>query len=110
MIRGYHAAVDTSQLGLPIEALIHFRADGLNSFRVKEQLESMAEVIDAWSVTGDDCLILHIVMPSVAAIEEFLLRLRHHGSTSTAIVLSTPITRRTIRRQRLLPAKFQNSQ
>lgn len=95
VITGYHAAVDPATIGRGILALVRVRSGtGDAGQRLYRVIESCAEVVEAHHVTGDDCFTCKVYVGSVAELERVIGELATHGSTTTSIVLSSPVARR----------------
>jgi Lrp/AsnC family leucine-responsive transcriptional regulator len=56
-------------------------------------------VLDADHVTGDECWLLRIVCRNTAELEELVERIQRYGETTTSLVFSSPVRRRSIGRQ-----------
>lgn len=97
IITGYHAEVDTQKLGLPITAFIRLN---VVSRAVNEKVIALAretpEVLECHRMTGSDCFIMKVVLPSVMSLEFLIDRLAPHGNPTTTIVLSSPVTRKLV--------------
>lgn len=100
IITGYHAAVDPAKIGLGLLALVRVRATGHgeSSQRLGRVLADCPEVIEAHHVTGDDCYVCKVHVSSVAHLERFIGEVVLHGSTTTSVVLSSPVARRSFQR------------
>jgi Lrp/AsnC family leucine-responsive transcriptional regulator len=55
--------------------------------------QSMPEVLDAVRVTGEDCFIVRCAFADPAALERVVDQLAAHGSVSTSLVLSHPVSK-----------------
>jgi len=59
----------------------------------------MPEILEVHRVTGEDCLIVKVLVPRAEQLETVIDRLAKYGSVTTSIVLSsqppTAISRRT---------------
>lgn len=95
IITGYHAEVDPAKLGLGLTAIIRFKATQPYE-RTFAAIRACPEIIECHDVTGDDCMTLTAVVPSVGLLQALIARLAPYGASNTAIVLSSPIRRRTI--------------
>lgn len=93
LIRGYHADVDLARAGLPVQAFIRLRTPPERYPRLLAMLEGLPEVLECHHVAGEDAFILHVAAGSTLALEQVIGRLSPFGSTSTAIILSTPLRR-----------------
>ena len=63
---------------------------------VKQAVAGMPEVLECHHVTGEDCYIMKVAVPSVRELEGLLERLLKFGNTTTSIVVSSPVTSRII--------------
>ena len=96
VIKGYHTEIDWIKLGYPVAALVALQTEqGQQSYHVLEDLARIAEVENAYLVTGRfDCVIKlraknhehlqHILFDEIGQIRGF----RH---AETMVVLSTPL-------------------
>ncbi len=57
------------------------------------------EVLSCHRVTGADCYLLDVVVATTADLETLLDGLAEVGVPITALILSTPVRRRTLRRR-----------
>lgn len=106
VIRGYHADVDLARLGLPMQAMIRVAtANSAEWTRHGERLRDIPEVLECYRVTGADSYIVRVAVRSMAHLEELLTRVAPtHGDTITAMVLSTPVPSKPVRRALVHPA------
>jgi len=95
VITGYHACIDTSCIGLPVMAYIRLTVPTYAVSKVDEIIQGIGEIEECHRITGDDCLIIKAHAASVHRLEDVLKQLTQYGSTSTSIVLSTVVARRT---------------
>lgn len=98
VIRGYSAAVDPERVGLAVGAFIRIRLAGPESLAKKltAELDKMPEVLECHRCTGDESFILKVRVASVGRLESLIDRLSQFGATSTSLILSSPVERRTI--------------
>ena len=96
IISGYHARVNPAALGYPITAFIRV-ARRAHETPVEVVAAQLPEIVECHSITGDDCGIVKIVAPSVAALEKVILELMRCGVTSTSLILSSVIERKSIK-------------
>jgi DNA-binding Lrp family transcriptional regulator len=91
-ITGFTALLDHHALGQTTEALVElFYAPGTLLDEVAIRLRQHAEVVEAWSVTGDADAIARVRLNSNADLEHLIMRLQQDGSvvrTRSQIVLS----------------------
>lgn len=96
VIVGYRAEVAPAKVGLPVTALVQMRCDHgrclLSSFCAADY----PEVLDLHKLGGERCAALRVVASSIAHLDALLHRLSKHGALWTAVVLDSPLERRTI--------------
>jgi len=97
IITGYHACIDTSAIGLPVSAYIRLTVPSYAVSKVDEIIKGNGSIEECHRITGDDCLIIKAHAASVPQLEDVLKQLTQYGTTSTSIVLSSVVTRRTFR-------------
>ncbi len=96
LVKGYHAEIDLTKAGLSILAIIHLTCSSVQSPRFRKAVDEMPNVVECHCVTGNESYILKVAVPSVAALEHFLLELARFGDMRTSLVLSTQIYHRAI--------------
>lgn len=94
IIRGYRAELDPQALGLAIQAIVRIKPLPGRTSDVQKHLERCREVIECDKVTGEDCFVARIVVPSINRLDEVVDNIAVNASTNTAIVKSQPIRRR----------------
>jgi Lrp/AsnC family leucine-responsive transcriptional regulator len=99
IITGYHAKVNPGLLGLPIMAIVRLSGVADLADRVTELLTTLPDVIECHRVTGNDSYVIKVATVSVTTLEALIDRLLPFGEVTTAIVLSSPVTRRIIKPQ-----------
>ena len=96
VIRGFHATVDPSAVGLPVTAVIRMSVVGDILPRLAILLQSLPEVVECYRGTGSDSFIMKVCVASVEHLEQLINKLTPFGMTTTSIVLSTVVPRRVI--------------
>jgi Lrp/AsnC family leucine-responsive transcriptional regulator len=96
IIIGYRAEIDTSKVGLPITAFIRMSISGVDYSHIIEVAQQSKEVLECHRGTGGDSFIMKVAISSVEHLQEMIDRLTPYGITTTTIVLSSPVKRRTI--------------
>ena len=99
VIAGYRTEVDPAKVGLPITAFIRMSIVGDVSNALVALVRELPEGVECHKGTGGDSFSLKVTVRSVAHLEELIDRLIPFGTTSTSIVLSSPVERRTIERE-----------
>ncbi|MCM2316902.1 MAG: Lrp/AsnC family transcriptional regulator, partial [Thermoanaerobaculia bacterium] len=98
VIRGYRAEIDLDKVGLPILAVIRMSAVGDVLTRITSAVRAMPEVLECHRATGADSFIMKVAVASVEHLEALIDRLTPFGTTSTSIVLSSPVARNSVER------------
>jgi len=98
IIRGFHADVDPIRLGMPITAFIRMSVVGDVFTKIVSVVKSSPEVVECHRGTGADSFIMKVHVRSVEHLESLIDRLTPLGTTSTSIVLSSPVEKRAIMR------------
>jgi Lrp/AsnC family transcriptional regulator, leucine-responsive regulatory protein len=94
IITGYRAEVDLAKVGLTINAFIRMSVVGDVFTRITSAVKGMPEVLECHRGTGADSFIMKVAVSSVAHLESLIDRLTPYGTTSTSIVLSSPVPKR----------------
>jgi len=76
----------------PISAVLRIRPSPGQLQRISEVARETQEVAECHRITGDDCYLVRLHLRS---IDEILDRFTPHGLTTTSIVHSTPVPRRS---------------
>lgn len=96
IIIGYRAEIDTSKVGLPITAFVRMSITGVDYSHIIEVAEETNEILECHRGTGGDSFIMKVAVASVEHLQQIIDKLTPYGITTTAIVLSSPVKRRTI--------------
>jgi Lrp/AsnC family leucine-responsive transcriptional regulator len=92
VITGYHAHVDLAKTGRAVLALIRMSCYGPTCVLRDDKVPTWPEVLEISRVTGDTCCVLKVAASSIDAFEEVIDRLGAHGTPSSTMVLSTPLS------------------
>jgi Lrp/AsnC family leucine-responsive transcriptional regulator len=96
IIPGYRAEVDPSAFGYELTAIVSLRSNPGRYARFQATAERMPEILECHHVTGSESFFLKLIARSIPHLEELIGKLSAFGSTSTSIVLSSPILRTTV--------------
>src|SRR5437879_3644995 len=96
IIVGYHADVDPTVIGMPITAYIRLSVVGDVFTRITAVVKNSPEVVECHRGTGADSFIMKVHVRSVEHLESLIDRLTPFGTTSTSIVLSSPVQQREV--------------
>jgi Lrp/AsnC family leucine-responsive transcriptional regulator len=97
VIRGYRLDVDPAALGLPVTVWVRVRPGPGQLPRLAELAARTPEVAECHRVSGEDCFLLRVHVPSIADLEDVLDRFLVHGQTTTSFVVATPVPPRNPR-------------
>ena len=98
IISGYHAKVNVEKIGLPITAFIRMNIVGDMTPRLTAFLKELPEISECHRGTGGDSFIMKVNVASVHHLERLIDRLLPFGTTTTSIVLSSPVAKRNLER------------
>lgn len=100
VIGGYKAIVSPFSVGYQLKALITLRAfmGKLKPFLAK--VKTYDEVVNCYRITGDENIVMEVVLKNQKHLEEFIDQLIIYGESKTQIVLS-----RVIQQKELKPIK-----
>ncbi|WP_432478383.1 Lrp/AsnC family transcriptional regulator [Nocardioides sp. GXQ0305] len=99
IITGYAAALDHTELGLPMTAFISITPiDPAAPDDYPDRVRDIAEIESCWSVAGEESYILKVRVGNPVDLEDLLARIRAAAgvSTRTTVVLSTPFENRSV--------------
>ncbi|HEY7282236.1 MAG TPA: Lrp/AsnC family transcriptional regulator [Actinomycetota bacterium] len=98
IIRGYRLEVDHARVGLPLTAVIRVTHRGVNCLELGRIVSEYPEVLECHRITGAESYSMKVALRSVEHLQELIDRLMPYGETVTSIVLSSPVTSRSIER------------
>jgi Lrp/AsnC family transcriptional regulator len=78
VILGRVATIDPAKIGLPVSVFVEVEsadhsAEWLKRFA--DAVTTMPEIVDAWRMSGDVDYLMHVVVPDIAAYDDFYRRL-----------------------------------
>ena len=92
--------VNPGAIGLPLGAILRIRPMPGELQRVSAMLAAIPEITTCDRVTGDDCFIAKAQVPNVTDLETLINDLLPYATTSTCVVVSTPVAPRMPTRKR----------
>lgn len=95
VIRGYRVDIDPAAIGLPVAAWVRIRPGPGQLPKLVDLASRTPQVSECHRISGEDCFLLKIHAPTIAALEGLLDQFLLHGQTISSIVVSTPIAPRT---------------
>ena len=91
MIRGYILDIDPASLGLPIAAYVRVRPNPGQLPKIAELAQSIPEIVECNRVTGEDCFVMKVYLPSLDQLDNLLDKFLLHGNTTTSLIQSSPV-------------------
>jgi Lrp/AsnC family transcriptional regulator, leucine-responsive regulatory protein len=92
VIEGYAARVNLQAIGLGLQAVVRVRTTHEHIQRYVALFKTIPEVLDVVRVTGEDCFIVRCAFADPKALERVVDALAAHGSVTTSLVLSHPVS------------------
>jgi len=95
---GYHAIVSHEKTGHALRAIITLRAFMGKLKPFLATVDSLKEVINCYRITGNENIIMEVVLIDQSHLEKFIDKLIQYGETRTHIVLSDVISRAPLKK------------
>jgi Lrp/AsnC family transcriptional regulator, leucine-responsive regulatory protein len=96
IITGYRAEIDPRALGYELTVVLRIRPAPRELKKVAELAQRTPEVVECHRITGDDCYLMKAHVRDVGHLEEVIDGFAIYGQTTTSIVQSSPVPRRTV--------------
>jgi Lrp/AsnC family leucine-responsive transcriptional regulator len=104
IIEGYGARINAAALGLGMMAVVRLRTTHDHIHACLQKFLEMPQVIEVLRLTGEDCFILKILVPTPSELETVVDSIARYGGVTTSLVLRSevpkPIGRELLRRAR----------
>ncbi len=98
IIEGFNAKVSYTLTGYQLKAIITLKAFMGKLKPFLEMVHSLDEVINCYRITGNENIIMEVVLKDQAHLEKFIDELIRYGETRTHIILSDVISDAPIKR------------
>lgn len=92
IIEGYNAKVSPALVGYQLKAIITLKAFMGKLKPFLEIAPKLREVVNCYRITGNENIVMEVVLKDQFHLEEFIDTLIHYGETRTHIILSNVIT------------------
>ena len=96
VIQGYRLDLNPTALGLPIAAYVRIRPNPGQLPKIAELAQHIREVVECHRVTGEDCFILKVYLPSIDQLDRILDSFLMYGTTTTSLIQSSPVPLRSL--------------
>lgn len=97
VIRGYRLDLDPAAVGLPVTAWVRIRPGPRQLPGIAELAQRTPQVSECHRISGEDCFLLKVHIPSVADLEDILDAFQLFGQTTSSFVVATPVEPRPAR-------------
>ncbi|WP_412986172.1 Lrp/AsnC family transcriptional regulator [Pontimicrobium sp. IMCC45349] len=91
IIKGYTATVSHYDTGYQLRALITVRAFMGRLKPFLQKVKSFEEVVNCYRITGNENIVMEVVLDNQMHLEKFIDQLITYGETKTQIILSNVI-------------------
>lgn len=88
VVRGYHAHIAPIEAGYQLKAIITLRAFMGMLKPFLEKVKTYDEVLNCYRITGNENIVMEVVLKNQKHLETFIDQLIIYGETKTQIVLS----------------------
>lgn len=92
IIEGYKTVVSHSKIGLQLRAIVALRAFVGKLKPFLNKVDSFEEVVNCYRITGNENIIMEVVLKDQFHLEQFIDKLITYGETRTHIILSNVIS------------------
>ncbi|WP_298497139.1 Lrp/AsnC family transcriptional regulator [uncultured Algibacter sp.] len=100
IIEGYNTIVSPYEIGYQFKAIITLRAFMGKLKPFLEKVKTYDEVINCYRITGDENIVMEVVLKNQKHMESFIDQLITYGESKTQIVLS-----RVVKQKGVTPVK-----
>jgi len=95
IITGYTTHIDHDTIGLSVNAFINLKSS-LTHAGVIKKIEEIPEILECYSITGYNCLMMKVATPTTKRLEAIIGQLQQFGETNTSIILSEAVKKRGV--------------
>lgn len=89
VIAGYGARIDAAALGLGMMAVVRLRTTHEHIRACLKLFSEMPHVMEVLRLTGEDCFLLKVLVPTPAELETIVDTIARYGAVTTSLVLSS---------------------
>lgn len=97
IIKSYQASVSHAECGYQLKAIITLRAFMGKLKPFLEKVKTYDEVINCYRVTGNENIVMEVILKNQKHLETFIDQLISYGETKTQIVLSQVVKNNEIK-------------
>jgi Lrp/AsnC family transcriptional regulator, leucine-responsive regulatory protein len=96
VIQSYSVEIDREVLGLPILGFIRFTCSGGNYRKFLSFVKTLEQAEECHHTTGGDAFLLKVSVASMDDLEKLIESLLPFGDPTTSLVLSSPVSKRSL--------------
>ncbi|MPZ85826.1 MAG: winged helix-turn-helix transcriptional regulator [Actinophytocola sp.] len=96
VIRGYRLDIDPAAIGLPVTAWVRIRPGPGQLPKIAELARRTPRVSECHRISGEDCFLLKVHVPTIEDLEGVLDAFLLFGQTTSSFVVSTPVEPRPV--------------
>lgn len=96
IIEGYKTMVSPFEIGYQLKAIITLRAFMGKLRPFLEKVKTYDEVINCYRITGDENIVMEVVLKNQKHLETFIDQLITYGESKTQIVLSNVVKQKEV--------------
>jgi Lrp/AsnC family transcriptional regulator, leucine-responsive regulatory protein len=97
IIEGYATTVNYAKLGYPIRAAVRIATLGRDDLdHAMQVMGTIPEVIECHRIIGSDCYLVTLAVANMTRLEQVIMQLDVLGRTTTTMILSTLIARKSV--------------
>ncbi|GAL89991.1 transcriptional regulator [Jejuia pallidilutea] len=96
IIEGYKALVSPFEIGYQLKAIITLRAFMGKLKPFLEKVKTFDEVVNCYRITGDENIVMEVVLKNQKHLESFIDDLIVYGESKTQIVLSRVVKQKEV--------------
>lgn len=93
VITGYGARINAAALGLGMMAVVRLRTTHEHIKPCLKLFSEVPQVMDVLRLTGEDCFLLKVLVPSPADLETIVDSIARYGAVTTSLVLRSEPTK-----------------
>jgi Lrp/AsnC family leucine-responsive transcriptional regulator len=94
VITAFTIDIDPAALGYPLQAIVRIRPLPGQLHVVERLIKETPQFVECDKVTGDDCFIARLVVPSMGELDAILDRIVEKAETNTSMIKASPVKRR----------------
>ncbi len=98
IITGFKTIVSPSEVGYQLKAIITLRAFMGKLKPFLQKVKTYDEVLDCYRVTGNENIVLEVILKDQKHLEIFIDQLINYGETKTQIVLSHVVENNAVKK------------